>query len=79
MLDAEEFVYVIASDFFPPLPADRDAHWPQVKWSEIRISSAVKPSENMTQQAADEIGHRILDRARLIPIAVDFSKTVSSR
>lgn len=75
LLDAGEFMYVIPSEFFPPLPAGRDAHWPQVKWRQVKISRVVKPAEGMTQEEANDVARMILERARLIPLDVDFNKT----
>jgi hypothetical protein len=74
LFDAGEFAFVIPSKFFPPLPPGYDAHWPQVKWSQIRIAAQIRPAEGMSQNQANAIGRNILERARLIPLDVDYTK-----
>jgi len=66
-------VYVISSKFFPPLPPGYDAHWPQVKWDQIRIAVQIRPAKGMNQSQADAIGRDVLERARLIPLDASYS------
>jgi hypothetical protein len=73
LFEAGEFAFVIPSKSFPPLPAGYDAHWPQVKWSQIRIVAQIKPAEGMSQNQADAIGRDVLERARLIPLDASYS------
>jgi len=70
LFDAGDFAFVISSRFFPPLPPGSDAHWPQLKWNQIRTTAQIKPAQGMAQAEADHIGRQILQRARLIPLNV---------
>lgn len=72
LFDAGEFIYLIASKYFPPRPPDLSPYQKTLTWNKINITSEIRPSPDISPALSYEIGKQALGHARLIPLEVSL-------